>query len=217
MFLKNNLSIYQLCNHFPDFQFNHIVEVGIWKENECRSREFIMAGKRVQLFEPHPVAFNNLKEVYEKYENVSLHKIAVSSQKGSAKFTCNESSSFLSSIEAPPCIQDDPCKIFNKNSKAEIEVECDTFNNYDDGTIDLLLLDMEGAEYNVLQNLKSRPRVIAVETHSESRYTNSNIAKINEFMNSNTYKVLFRNTSDSFFIWGGDLGWGNGGNDNWKL
>ena len=35
------------------------------------------------------------------------------------------------------------------------------------------------------------------------------------------YKALlgreYANRADSFFIWGGDLGWGNGGNDNWKL
>lgn len=217
MFLKNTLSIYQLCKHFPDFSFDHVAEVGIWKANECRSHEFIINKKRVQLFEPHPVAFGNLKDSYGQYENVTFHQIAVSSEKGKAKFTCNESSSFLSSIDRPPCVQDDPCRVFNKNSKAEIEVECDTFNDYDDGTIDLLLLDMEGAEYGVLQNLKSRPRIIAVETHSENRYTNPNMDKINAFMNGNTYKVLFRNTSDSFFIWGGDLGWGNGGNDNWKL
>lgn len=217
MFLKNSLSLYDLCQYFSEFKIDHVVEVGIWKANECRSHEFIENGKRVQLFEPHPDAFASLKRAYEKFENVKLHQLAISETKGKSKFICNESSSYLSTVEAPPCVQDDPYRVYKKNSKLEIEVDCDVLSDYDDGTIDLLLLDMEGAEWGVLQSLKSKPRIIAVETHSENRYTNPNIDKINEFMNDNTYKVLFRNTSDSFFIWGGDLGWGNGGNDNWKI
>ncbi len=217
MFLKNNLSIFELCKHFPDFKFNHVAEVGIWKANECRSHDFITSGVRTQLFEPHPVAFANLKSVYETHKNAEIHQVAISEVRGKAKFICNESSSYLSTIDAPPCVQDDPHKVYRKNSKQEIEVDCEEFSSYDDGSIDLLLLDMEGAEWSVLSTLKSRPRIIAVETHSENRYSNPNIDKINRFMNDNTYKVLFRNTSDSFFIWGGDLGWGNGGNDNWKI
>jgi hypothetical protein len=91
----------------------------------------------------------------------------------------------------------------------------DTFEKYDQGDIDLLLLDMEGFEWAVISKLVSRPKIIAVETHHENRSSNPNLDKIHEWMNNNTYKTLFKNTSDTYFIRGADKGWGNGGNDKW--
>src|SRR5690606_16182488 len=69
----------------------------------------------------------------------------------------------------------------------------------DDGSIDLLSIDVEGSEWFVLQSLRSRPGVITLETHG-ARYRNPYITEIREWMRSNGYRLLYRTSSDSTYV-----------------
>jgi FkbM family methyltransferase len=196
------------------------MEVGVWKAHSCRSKEFIENNFEVELIEPHPKAFATLKLEFGNRSNVKLHNIAIGDEKKEIEFVDYGEGSFISSLDNPPVKQDDPTHLWkNPNfdlSHPRFNAKCDIFDDYDKGDIDLLLLDMEGFEWSVISKLKSRPKIISVETHHENRSSNPNLNKIHTWMNNNTYKTLFKNTSDTFFIHGADLGWGNGGNDNWK-
>lgn len=219
IFLRSSISLYNFCAYF-DFKINKVVEVGVWTASSCRSKEFIHNHYEVELFEPHPKAFETLQLEYSKFSNVKLHNIAIGDKEENIEFVDYGEGSFISSLKNPPVKQDDPMGLWNNEnfdkSHSRFIAKCDTFEKYDSGDIDLLLLDMEGFEWSVLSKLKSRPKIISVETHSENRSSNPNLDKIHIWMNNNTYKTLFKNTSDTFFIRGLDLGWGNGGNDNWK-
>lgn len=218
LFLRSSIDLYDFCGYF-DFTISKIVEVGVWKANKCRSRKFIENGYKVELFEPHPDAFNSLQKEYGNYGNVKLHNIGIDYQSGEVEFVDYGEGSFISSLENPPVKQDDPMGLWKNSqfnlSHRRLKIKCDTFGKYDNGDIDLLLLDMEGFEWAVISTLKSKPKIIAVETHHENRSSNPNLQKIHDWMNNNTYKTLFKNTGDTYFIHGADKGWGNGGNDKW--
>lgn len=218
IFLRSSINLYDFCYYF-DFRINKVLEIGVWHASNCRSKKFIEYGHSVELFEPHPDAFKSLEENYSFMQNVKLHNFAVGDEEGEVEFIDYGEGSFIASLSNPPVKQDDPMHLWDNpnfsNSHRKLKVKCDTFDKYDDGDIDLLLLDMEGFEWSVISKLKSRPKIIAVETHHENRSTNPNLDKIHEWMNNNTYKTLFKNTSDTYFIHGADKGWGNGGNDKW--
>lgn len=219
LFLKNEINLLELVG-YSDFAINHVVEVGVWTPKVCRAKPFILAGKRVELFEPEPNAYQQLADAYKNYPNTKVFNLAITDHEGTETLVWCDQGSFLANVEKPPLIQDDPLHVWTKNyyeTRPKMEVKCDTFEKYDDGTIDMLLLDMESSEWHVINRLKSRPRIVGVETHHENRSTNPFIKEIHDWMNRNYYKVWFRNTLDSYFIRGNDYGWGPGGNENWKL
>ena len=64
--------------------------------------------------------------------------------------------------------------------------------------IDILCVDTEGAEWFVLKNLISRPKIITLETHG-IRYTNPYLSEIMQWMKDNNYLPIGRDSSDTIF------------------
>lgn len=218
LFLKSDINLMEMVS-YSEFAINHIAEVGVWTPKVCRSKPFILAGKRVELFEPEPNAYQQLVDAYKRYPNTTVYNIAITDHEGEETLVWCDQGSFLANVEKPPLKQDDFHHVWTPeyyNSRPKLTVKCDTWAKYDDGTIDMLLLDMESSEWHVIKELRSRPRIIGVETHCENRSTNPFINEIHDFMNQNYYKVWFKNTLDTYYIYGRDYGWGAGGNDNWK-
>lgn len=208
------MTLWGLCRFF-DFPIGNVTEVGCASAGECRSRDFILNGVPVSLVEPHPGYFTDLEREYGWRPNVRLHNAAVANRDGEVGFFMNGSSSFIADIDRPPTVTDGG---YRKEMGQKITVPCRRWGDWvDDGKIDLLLLDMEGAEWYVIRELKSIPKIIAVETHCENRYRNPFLDEIQDWLETRTYKVLFANTSDTYYIRGLDLGWGNGGIKGWKL
>jgi hypothetical protein len=85
------------------------------------------------------------------------------------------------------------------NEQDKFVVEARTFDQIDDGTIDLLSVDVEGSEWFVLKHMTSRPSVISIETHG-SLYRNPFFDQISEWMKANNYVLLYKATSDSVFV-----------------
>jgi hypothetical protein len=77
-------------------------------------------------------------------------------------------------------------------------VECRTFDELDDGTIDLLSVDTEGSEWYVVKKLVSRPVVISVETHGKS-YLNPYYGEIRCWMAANGYERWWLNKTDTVY------------------
>ena len=73
-----------------------------------------------------------------------------------------------------------------------------TFDTIDDGTIDVLAIDIEGGEWFVLRHLVSRPAIISVETHGK-RYVNPYRAEIDAWMRAEGYGAWYRDDSDTVY------------------
>ncbi len=104
-------------------------------------------------------------------------------------------STFVTELESSPAVINDKYKIREEDT---FEVPCMIFSDIDDGTIDLLSIDIEGSEWYVLKYLKSRPAVISVETHGKY-YTNPFIAEIKEWMARENYIIWYKDASDTVF------------------
>lgn len=85
------------------------------------------------------------------------------------------------------------------DSENKINVEAKTFDEIDDGTIDLLSVDIEGGEWFVIKHLKSKPGVISIETHWKN-YSNPYLKEIYGWMNKHGYKVWYVDKSDTVFF-----------------
>lgn len=100
---------------------------------------------RVIGFEPHPVVHHTLKRNIERNAlgNVVVHQMALGDQRGTLDFFIKP---------------DDPGALnmglfADQSAASAIAVECDVLSRYIDGEVDLLKLDIEGAEEQVLVEL----------------------------------------------------------------
>lgn len=106
-------------------------------------------------FEPDPKIFNVLKKNVSGFEKVTLHNKAVSKEKGKLSFVSEGGFSGRLNDEA--------------DSGNVIVVEAEPLTYYIDRKIDLLKIDIEGAEYEVLQEIQPKLQMvdkIFIEYHS---------------------------------------------------
>lgn len=75
-----------------------------------------------------------------------------------------------------------------------------TIKEIDNGKIDILLLDCEGAEWFVLENLISRPYAISIELFDGQYYKNPNLYKILEWLKENNYEQAANKGTDILFL-----------------
>ena len=179
-----------------DSSLNHFCEIGVYEYNYCRLIKQIEQGKRVTLFECFPRCIEDIKKNTSTRTNVTLHPVAIWDEAGEFDMTDVGASAFLDALgDNTPA---------HKNSYAhtnfgKFRVKADVVSNYDDGTIDALFVDTEGAEWFALKHLKSRPRVIEVETHY-AKYENRYLKEIQDWMKDNGYTELDRTDADTIFI-----------------
>jgi hypothetical protein len=109
-------------------------------------------------------------------------------------------STFSASLDSTPAINHDG---FRKDAAGVkmIDVECRDFADLDPGDYDLVTIDIEGGEFPVLARMKSRPRVLAIETQSRD-YVNPQLGAITDWLVREGYKVWFQNDTDTVFIRG---------------
>jgi FkbM family methyltransferase len=186
-------SLIDFCNRIS-LQPKHLVEIGVGGPQCCRTADFINHGVRIQLFEANPIYYNMNVEVLGKCPGVEIYNVAIFNKKGKSKFLLRDASGFLEGTVSPYLVNggDDFSTRFT-------EVETDTIDKYDDGTIDLLTVDIEGSEWFVLERLISRPKLIVLETHGGDFYLNPYIKEITKFMEKNNYSILWRDESDTYY------------------
>lgn len=105
---------------------------------------------------------------------------------------------FLTHLPTSPALASE----FTPNSKSvKITSNGMTFDRIDDGQIDVLAADIEGAEWYVLKNMISRPKLVCLETHSPSgKYLNPFLDEINTWMHDNAYHIVRQDHSDTVWI-----------------
>jgi hypothetical protein len=106
---------------------------------------------------------------------------------------------FVKGVHAPIHAHHDRDKCLRKAKT--ILVPAVTMKNVDDGTIDVLHADCEGAEWFVLQGLHSRPKVLSLEIGSASNqnFKNQYHDEIMHWLQKNQYKHWYNCDSDQVF------------------
>ena len=158
--------------------------------------EFILAGTRCTLVEPDPDSVAAITAHFSGRDNVSLHPVAVYDKRGSLELVRKGASTYASAIGNSPVIVNDQ---YRSRPEDKFLVDAVTFDEIDDGSIDVLSIDIEGGEWFVLKHMVSRPAVISVETHG-GLYRNPYRAQIAGWMRGNGYELWYKNRSDSVFV-----------------
>jgi len=118
-------------------------------------------GARVIGFEPHPLVFRALQDNVSRnaLNDVVLHQVALGDSKGTIEFFVDESK--------PGALN---MSVFQGKGHTAITVPVDLLSSHIDAEVDLLKLDIEGAEEMVLKDLADRGKLqlvkyIACEYH----------------------------------------------------
>jgi FkbM family methyltransferase len=178
------------------FTPTHVAEVGVFLPESSNVYDWIVRGVRCTLVEPDPFSVDRIRAAFGTMSHVALHAVAIHERSGPVQLTKRQASTFLSELSTSPAIANDGAEA---SGGERFTVEARTFDRIDDGTIDLLSVDVEGAEWYVIRHLVSRPAVISVETHG-GVYRNPKRAEIAEWMRGNGYEALYRDRSDTVFV-----------------
>lgn len=168
-----------------------IFEIGVGEYRQCRTLQYKNTDVECWLFEPNPVAFEEIKQNLSNFNNFKIFNFALGSKNKIVNFFIKKSphcgSSFVEGVFSPEMA-------YNPKSEEElqkVEIEMKSIKEFDTGDIDLLLLDVEGSEFDILKSLISRPKDIVVEMYSFGvKYKNPYFDEIMEWMSKNNYSIV---------------------------
>lgn len=158
-------------------------------------KEFIQEGIRATLVEADPEVAEQVRAAFGD-KNAQVHAVAVWDTNGTLKLSRAASSTFATELPTSPALENDRHRISDATT---FEVPCVRFSTLDDGTIDLLSIDIEGGEWYVLKHLRSRPKVLSIETHGKY-YTNPFLQEITTWLSAHQYLLWYKDGSDSVYI-----------------
>lgn len=177
----------------------HACEVGVYLPETSNILDFIERGTRCTLVEPNPQIIEAIRLRFARNANVRLEPVAVYDKSGTITLSMAAASTFISDLPSSPAMVNDR---YVASEERRFVAECRVFSDIDDGTIDLLSIDIEGAEWYVLKHMVSRPKVLSIETHGKL-YTNPFMAEIAEWLAANNYREWYKDASDTVYCLGG--------------
>ena len=175
---------------------NNAYEVGVYNPENCSLRDFIKDGVNCTLIEADPVCAEKLRENFKDSRNVKIISKAVWDKSETVTLYRAGSSTFIEGIPGSPAVINDNYAL---NDGDKFQVEGIEFSSIDDGRIDLLSIDIEGAEWYVLKHLTSRPAVISLEMQA-GLYRNPFYKQITAWLGENGYRLWFKNDTDNVYI-----------------
>lgn len=178
------------------WQPQHVAEVGVYYPETSNVLLFIEDGCTTDLFEADPRCVAKIRERFGKYQKVRIYPYAIHHEPGSVRLYRTGASTFVEGLSASPALVNDS---YEPSQEDLFTAEARLFSDFDDGSIDLISIDVEGCEWFVLQHMVSRPRVISVET-GRKRYRNPFLYEIRQWMSGNGYGQWYREGSDTVFI-----------------
>jgi hypothetical protein len=150
----------------------------------------------IVMFEPHPRYYKEMMEAKKNRQNVTIHNVAIGDYNGEVEFFEKETSSFIKDIKSPICQTEDS----SEKDLNSFKVQLKKISEFDNGDIDYLRIDTEGAEWFTLKHLKSRPETINIETHGDNaQYINPFLYEIEEWMEQNNYSRVSIDHCDSVY------------------
>lgn len=176
-----------------------VCEIGVFLPEYCKSKYFINNGIKTILIEANPLCIKDIKEEFGSKDNVEIHNKAIFDRVGEISIYNRgknpDASAFISELPVSPSITNDDYK---KNENDKLKCEATTFDLIDPGDIDILFLDIEGAEWYAIKTMKSRPKIISVEL-SGINYVNPFKSEIEAWMLENNYTLLGELDGDFIF------------------
>lgn len=174
----------------------HVAEVGVYLPQTSNIGIFAKQGINSTFIEPDPKSIEAIKNYFGNMNNITIHPVAIFDESGKVELVQRQASTYLKVLESSPAIVNDEYKL---NDKDTFVVDAVTFDKIDDGSIDLLSIDIEGGEWFVLKHMRSRPLVLSIETHG-AMYTNPYITEIESWIKDNDYIVWYMDGSDTVYV-----------------
>ncbi len=190
-----NEKLYQRCRR-KGLVPHHVAEVGVYLPKTSNILGFINDGVRATLVEADPLCISAIHDYFRGKENVTTHECAVYDREGEVELYRTNASTFIGELAASPALINDN---YQRSEADRFVAQARLFSDIDDGTIDILSIDVEGAEWYVIKNLRSHPHVISVETHGRS-YRNPHLREILAWFQEQGYVVWYRDKSDTVFV-----------------
>jgi FkbM family methyltransferase len=182
----------KLKGYYPKY----VCEVGVYLPEESNILPFINDDIPSILIEADPKTVAILNNYFKKKSNVKIISAAVFDFHGKVQLIRREASTFITELKHSPATVNDNYQV---NDNDQFTADAITFDEIDNGEIDLLSIDIEGAEWYVLKHMISRPAIISLETHGKY-YTNPFLSEIETWMQNNHYSPWFINKSDTIFV-----------------
>ena len=180
-----------ISKHLPDVK--KVGEIGAFSPRHSLAAYYAMEkGSEVFIVEPQPDKYLELREVL-KETNSTIHPVAVAEEEGYAnlyipndggKSNPDAASSAYLDFNASPYKK----RLGNPEDRGKpITVICRPFDSIDPGDIDACHIDVEGQEWKVLKNMKSRPRFLSIELFGPKNYVNPEIGEIENWLHEKNY------------------------------
>jgi FkbM family methyltransferase len=187
--------LYENCQK-KNLKFSHVMEVGVYYPETSNVLGFIRDNVKTSLVEADPLCVEKIRKHFQDRKNIIIFPCAVWEKEEAVEMFRAKASTFIGSISASPALVNDG---YVANDKDRFVANGRPFNAIDDGTIDLLSIDIEGAEWCVIKNMVSRPRVIALEMQAGT-YINPKIGEIKNWMRRSGYTVWFLDDTDCVYV-----------------
>ena len=191
-----------------------IFDVGAYVGEVTATYKRVFPQSTIYCFEPFPDSFHKLNRLCRD-ASIKAHQIAFSDKEGKTTFNINVDLSCNSLL--PPTESDFKCYSAKSIKDGEIQVETNTLDNFCAGDeiacIDILKLDVEGAEVKVLDGAssmlsKQAIKLIYSEVMFIPHYTNGCLFhELTAFLNKHGYTLL--NFYHLKSAKNGQLRWGN--------
>ncbi len=179
-----------------NIKIDHVCEVGVHLPESSNVLDFINDNIKTTLVEPDTKSIEQIKKKFNDRINILLFPVAVYDYEGQLELVQRNASTYVSTIKNSPAVINDN---YIPDDADKFIVACTTMDKIDDGSIDLLSIDTEGSEWYILKNLKSRPKIISVETQGRA-YTNPFLKEISCWMKKNNYIIWYKGKTDTVFF-----------------
>jgi FkbM family methyltransferase len=180
----------------------HVVEVGVNEPERCSVARFLGDGARGTLVEPLPWCVENLRRAFPAARVIE----AVCGERSGTMLLYDRGEGAWTE-EVPKGGSPDEAGhgVTRESFGAEYvrRVRCVRFaEEIDSEDIDVLAVDVEGAEWQVIgQMTKARPKIVRVETHClMTGYVNPYAAEIRQRMRHLGYYRVIEDVSDTLWV-----------------
>lgn len=171
--------------------YQNMLEIGC--SGQSTLHNLLTPHNRLTIIECNPTHLAEIRKWYGGCPNVTIHPFAMWYEAGTTELHLVGQSSYLDGIVSPAICNDAWLP------SESVMVECRTIDSLDDGSFDLLDLDIEGAEWAVISRMVSRPATISVEM-SWANYINPHFDEITSWMASNRYWKLKHEGANTVFV-----------------
>jgi FkbM family methyltransferase len=180
-----------------------VCEVGVNEPDKCSLAWCTeMPETNVILVEPLPWCAEHLRE---KFPNATVIEAACGPHNGRTRLFDRGEGSWIEQVPVGSAPDEHKSHSGIKRQDFEERFVRDTlvvrFEDIDPKNLDILCVDIEGAEWFVIEQMISRPKLVRVETHfSHSGYQNPHLKEIKQRMAILGYHELLHDVSDTLWI-----------------